>query len=85
MNIPNRASCHHFIRRMRSMSPVGAPVCCDGAAIGCPGTENLSGKTAAANAELVPAIHSRRDVRFFIIKGSSPELFTHDRLRSLQG
>src|SRR6266404_3453089 len=71
MNIPNRASCHHFMRRARSASlPVGDELPCNASEVpngSAALLRKFPGSAAAASAELVPAIHPRRDVRFCIM------------------
>src|SRR3981189_2722555 len=79
MNIPKRASCHHFIRCARSASsPADDEPACETVETSrrCPGPppQRFPGKAAAANAEPVPVIHSRRDVRLFSMNSSSQEI-----------
>src|SRR5262249_61660872 len=69
MNMPKRASCHHFMRRKRSASSAGAA----GFVWLCVGSANVSGtesrgraddgRPAAVIREPVPMIQSRREVR----------------------
>src|SRR2546421_12886280 len=68
MNMPKRASCHHFMRRMRSASLA------DGAVAACAGVDDcpkpsteLKGSVAAAKTEPLPIIQSRRDVVLRVI------------------
>src|SRR5438128_3682412 len=72
MNIPNRASCHHFMRRARSASlPAGDELLCNADEVpnirSAALPEKFTGKAAPASAELVPVIHSRLVVRFFVM------------------
>src|SRR5581483_2529421 len=58
MNMPKRASCHHFMRRTRS---AGSPVC-GGSSVGganCAG--RLHGMAAIPAAVAAPASHARRE------------------------
>src|SRR5580698_1324957 len=66
MNMPKRASCHHFIRRTRSASSVSEAACGpkDGAS-GCPSAAAAVEEAPSARSEaLVPNSQSRRGIRF---------------------
>src|SRR5580658_6508638 len=65
MNMPKRASCHHFIRRTRSASSVSEAACGpkDGAS-GCPSAAAAVEEAPSARSEaLVPNSQSRRGIR----------------------
>src|SRR5579859_7673041 len=66
MNMPKRASCHHFIRRMRSASPASEEAC--GGFGGVPGWRSAAAafeEAASVTSEaLVPNSQSRRGIRF---------------------
>src|SRR6478672_10693318 len=57
MNMPKRASCHHFMRRSRS---AGSPVCGGSFCGGVNCADTLKGSAATPAAVAAPANHSRR-------------------------
>jgi hypothetical protein len=71
MNMPKRASCHHFMRRWRlASSAEGAVVACAGPDDCAKPSAEFNGSEATAKAEPVPIIQSRRDVLMAVINAS---------------
>src|SRR5580658_3709190 len=66
MNMPKRASCHHFMRRMRSASSASEAAC--GCAAGVPGSPSAASALREApsvrSVALVANNQSRRGIRF---------------------
>src|SRR5271170_1559890 len=82
MNMPNRASCHHFIRRMRSASSPSEAAC--GSVVGIPGCQStvalLAEVAATVTSEaLVPNSQSRRAIRFGPMASASKKSFSVSR------
>src|SRR5580693_2812255 len=75
MNMPKRASCHHFMRRVRSASSVSGAFC-GGRVVGPEWSRALAALEVAASVTseaLVPSNQSRRGIRFGSMTSASFE------------
>src|SRR6476661_533123 len=84
MNMPKRASCHHFIRRTRSASPASEEACVGFSGVsGCVIAAAIFEEAASVTSEaLVPNSQSRRRIRFGPMASASFEKTSDSELRS---